>query len=452
MNKRTCNYLLIYIFIVFGLIRLLSVYRADIGFDLNDSPSYFNPSWIYPIRMPFISYIFSNLGTYSGIVVFQTLLGVLSWIFLAYAISLFNSRNSVKIISVLLILSLGVTTPIVSFDASILSESLTISIFNGIVASMILYFKSLKNVNLFMLLVLIIFYAGIKQSSAYISIVILFFIILFIFYKRESITTYGIQFILIVNAVLFTIFLIWISRQNDEINNNVEVTNIIERTYDDFGSQIWFKNRGFPSIAYQTYASPPFQVPINATRALPQMKAWEMYEKKIPIEQFAIKHPLFLLFAPLKPSFFIKPFTDNESVLASISRGYRQDKNVNMINLRTSNTSPFFLAQFDLPLLVWWSDNKDVQKFMLIIYSFVILLVLTIHFCQKLIFDHQFDFLIKILLAIFFVAVWANWHISVTYELDRYLMPWAILLRIIFILCLTQLLDSFTKRKQFHEN
>jgi hypothetical protein len=255
-----------------------------------------------------------------------------------------------------------------------------------------------------------------------------------------------------VNAVLFTIFLIWISRQNDEINNNVEVTNIIERTYDDFGSQIWFKNRGFPSIAYQTYASPPFQVPINATRALPQMKAWEMYEKKIPIEQFAIKHPLFLLFAPLKPSFFIKPFTDNESVSASISRGYRQDKNVNMINLRTNNTSPFFLAQFDLPLLVWWSENKDVQKFMLISYSFVILLVLTIHFWQKLIFDHQFDFLIKILLAIFFVAVWANWHISVTYELDRYLMPWAILLRIIFILCLTQLLDSFIKRKQFHEN
>ena len=452
MNKRTYNYSLTYIYIVFGLIRLLSVYRADIGFDLNDSPSYFNPSWSNPIRMPFISYIFSNLDTFSGIVVFQSLLGVLSWIFLAHAISLFNSSYSVKIISVLLILSLGITSPIVSFDPSILSESLTISVFNGIIASMILYFKSLKNVNLLILLALIIFYAGIKQSSAYIALVLIFLIVLFVFYKRESITTSRIQFILILNAVLFTIFLIWISRQNDEINNNVEVTNIIERTYDDFGSQIWFKNRGFPSIAYQTYASPPFQIPINATRSLPQMKAWEIYEKKFPIEQFAIKHPLFLLFAPLKPNFFIKPFTDNESVAASISRGYRQDKNVNVINLRTSNTSPFFLEQFDLPLLIWWSDNKDVQRLMLIVYSFVILLVLTIHVCQKLIFDRQFDFLIKTLLAIFFVAVWANWHISVTYELDRYLMPWAILLRIIFILCLMQLLDLFTKRKQIHEN
>ena len=112
--------------LIFFILRFFSFMRTDIGFDPYDSPSYFSPTWDSPIRMPIISYLFSFLEYFGAIVFVQTMIGIIAWIFLSYAISLLISSTTIKTISSLLVYSLALSSPIVAFDSIILSESLTI--------------------------------------------------------------------------------------------------------------------------------------------------------------------------------------------------------------------------------------------------------------------------------------------------------------------------------------
>ena len=452
MNKTYTRNFLFLVYFLFVLVRLLSIYRSDIGFDLYDSPSYFNPTWSYPTRMPFIAYLFTFLANYSAIVLFQTILGIFSWILLSFAFFTIIVNHFLKLLSVLLILSLGITAPIVGFDSMILSESLTFSLFNLIMALMILYYNDKSKIQLIILLFFIIFYAGTKQTSAHISIVLIFLILIFVLSKSNSIPTIRFQVSLLVVSIFISSFFIWLARQNGEISGNVEITNIIERTYDDYESQKWYLERGFPGIAFQQYSSKPFEPPIGPTRSLPQVKAWEIFEKSSPIEHFAINHPLFLIFGPLIPNSYISTFTDNESALVSLARGYRLDKNYSVTNLKTSEVEPFFLANLNLPLLFWWSDNKQFQKFTMVLFTIIILIYYATPYMKKFRINQTSDNLMSHFLIVFFAGVWSNWHISVTYELDRYLMPWAVELRIIFVFALVLTLDAYSKRKMINEN
>jgi hypothetical protein len=371
---------------------------------------------------------------------------------ISFAISITIDNSQIRIISVILVLSLGITAPIVGFDSMILSESLTFSLFNYIIALMILYYKRGKNYQLLLLLFFIVFYAGIKQSSAHISLILVFLVFTFSISRFKSNTCPPFQIAMLITSISICSLFVWLSRQNTEISGNVEVTNIIERTFDDYESQRWYLDAGFPGIAYQQYSSKPFEPPVDSTRATPQVKAWEKFEKKSPIETFAINHPLFLILGPLIPSSYISTFTDNESALVSLARGYRIDKNYSVMNLKTFKTEPFFLAELDLPLLFWWSDSHNTQKIYMIIFTSIILFFYITLLTKKFHVDTTSRQLISNFLVIFFIAVWSNWHISVTYELDRYLMPWAIQLRIIFIMSICIILESFTKRKINYEN
>jgi len=319
-------------------------------------------------------------------------------------------------------------------------------------ALMILYYKSKSKIQLIILLFFIIFYAGTKQTSAHVSIVLIFLILIFVLSKSNSIPTFRFQISLLVISIFISGFFIWLARQNGEISGNVEITNIIERTYDDYESQKWYLERGFPGIAYQQYSSKPFEPPIGPTRSLPQVKAWEIFEKRSPIENFAIHHPLFLIFGPLIPNSYISTFTANESALVSLARGYRLDKNYSVTNLKTAEVEPFFLANLNLPLLFWWSDNKKFQKFTMVLFTIIILFYYVTPYMKKFSINQTSDNLMSHFLIVFFAGVWSNWHISVTYELDRYLMPWAVELRIIFVFALVLTLDTYLKKRMINEN
>jgi hypothetical protein len=397
--------------------------------------------------MPFLTYLYTFLANYSAIALFQTAFSIFSWILLSFALYSIINNPLIKLVSVILVLSLGITAPIVGFDSVILSESLTFSILNCIIALMILYYKSKNNFQLLFLLFFIVFYAGTKQTSAHISIVFVLLILIYILSNFKTITNVNFQIILVVGSIFISSFFIWLARQNSLISSQVEVTNIIERTFNDYDSQKWYLEQGFPGIAYQQYSSKPSEPPIGPTRSLPQVKAWELSEKKSPIERFAISHPLFLIFGPLIPSSYIPTFTENESAIVSLARGRPLDESYSLINLRTSEREPFFLANLNLPSFFWWSESKIVQKVSMVFFLIIILFFFATPYIKRFRIDQTSSNLISHLLIVFFAGVWSNWHISVTYELDRYLMPWAIALRIIFIIALALTIDSYFNRK-----
>jgi hypothetical protein len=440
-NNTYFKYVFVVITLIFLVLRFSSFTRTDIGFDPYDSPSYFNPTWDSPVRMPVISYLFSSLKYFGAIVVVQTMIGIIAWIFLSYSISLLISSFSIKTISSLLVYSLALSSPIVAFDSIILSESLTISFYNYIIAFLILFFHNLRTISLFGIVLATIIYAGLKQSNAHFSLVILTFLFIYLILNYKLINYKSIKFLTISTAVIINIFFIIIARQNDEINSNVEVTNIIERSFDTYALQNYWIELGFPGIAYQAYSSPPLQPPIGKTRSLPQVKAWEQFEKRSPIEIYAIKNLDFLILAPLKPNLFIPHFTDFESILSPIVKGYRLDQNRLLPNLVSGSSEPFYLEELNLPRTLWWQEKSNESKllFLILIAPILLFLLLSAKISSKL--PQVGRHLVILVLPVTVVSIWATWHISVNYEMSRYLMPWAISIRILFIVTLVVLFE-----------
>jgi hypothetical protein len=433
--------------LIFFFARFLAFIRTDVGFDTYDSPSYFNPTWTSPIRMPLISYLFSNLGYFGAINFVQTVFGIVSWVFLAYAITKLSDIWIIKFFASLSVFSLGISSPIAAFDSMILSESLTISAFNFVMAFMLLLFQNFRIYSIFGVCISLIVYSGLKQSNAHFSlifIICLLFLLLSIYPQELRFRSF---FFIVAATLLVNIFFVWIARQNDEINSNVEVTNIIERSFDTFQSQSWWLDRGFPGIAYQAYSSPPTQPPIDTTRALPQVKAWEKFEKNSPIEIFALNHVDFLLFAPIIPSHFIPHFTDFESIYSPLSRGYRMDLNRAVTNLVSGNPEPFFLEELNLPTTFWWQTESNSSKFLFLLLIFPVIIFAYKSSRKDNVFTLGTKLSIYFLVLFAFMAIWANWHISVNYEMARYLMPWAIVLRVIFIICVVTLFENLRKRR-----
>lgn len=420
---------------LFICIRFISIFESTVYFDPYDSPSYFAPTLSNPLRMPFISYFFSWISYYGGIVLLQSLIAIFSWCFLAYAVSRVLLSNIAKILSLISILSLGLTSPIVEHDILMLSESLTISFFNLIVGSVILY-KINQNLGIVLTICLsTIIYAGIKQSNSYFSMIILLLLFIAIVTSskstRRKIWTIA---LCVTPAMIVNVWLINIGRQNNLIANQVVLTNIIERTYDDYLAQKWWLDSGLPAIAFQRYTSPYTLPPINMTRNSAQVKAWELGENNLVLEKFAFSDLRFLVFAPLDPKSYISVFTDHEAIFNPLAKGTRLASNNSYLNLEP-NQKPG-MKNLNLPLTFWWSDNANYSKALLVILILPIVLVLIFHSRKN--YNSK---LIQIFIVFFAVNVWAIWHISVTYELTRYLLPWAIFLRIISIISLGSLID-----------
>jgi len=441
---RTTNFILP-LLISFVIIRLITIYTSSIGFDPYDSPSYFQPTWSNPMRMPFISYSFSWISYFGGIVLTQSVIAILSWCYLAWNVSTLGKTIFSKNLSVLLITSLGLTSPVVEHDLLILSESLTISIFNFIIGSLILYGIKNQTVILLTTCLFLIFYSGLKQSNSYFSIVIvIFMVILVLKSNKANLRKKLISLFILVLTTLANLFLINIGRQNDIISNQVLITNVIERTYDDFSSQKWWLNLGLPAIAYQKYTSPYTLPPINMTRNSPQIKAWESGENNLLLEKSAFSNINYLVFAPLNPKAYVNVFTDYESIFTPLAKGTRLDTNYSYLNLDTSKAQE--RVSLNLPLTLWWSDNSFYSKFLLLIFLVPIILFLFLQTSNRYKFRNTNNF-VQFFVLFFFLNVWAIWHISVTYELTRYLLPWAIFLRIISVISLIYSVDMLWNNK-----
>ena len=441
------NVVFLIICIVFFLFRLLAFIQTNPGFDIYDSPSYFNPTWTSPTRMPLISYLFTYLGYFGAINLVQTFIGIGSWIFLAYSIANLTPNFGLKIFASIITFSLGVSSPIVAFDSIILSESLTISIFNLVVGFILLFFHNSTILRILGISISLIIYSGLKQTNAHLSLIVVIFILFFVIIEYHKDTRFKSFLFVISSALILNIFFIWIARQNDEINSNVEVTNIIERSFDTYESQNWWLDRGFPGIAYQAYSSPPYQPPIDTTRALPQVKAWEIFEKNSPIELFAMSHLDYLVLAPILPRYFIPHFTDFESIYSPLSRGYRMDQNRLMTNLVSGKVEPFFLENLNLPATIWWQTESGESKFLFLILLLPIILYTYKSTRKGGVINPGVARSVFLLVSFTLMAIWANWHISVNYEMARYLMPWAIVLRILFIICTIALIDNLRKQE-----
>lgn len=444
MNKIISHKFEVIISLLYLLSVILNIKNVDIGYNISDSPSYFDFSLNNPLRMPVITFIFSRLLYFGAIVIFQSILSYIAWTFLASTISNLIENIFVRKMTFLLIVLLATSSQVMEHNFIILSESLTIS---SLILSFCFLVKVIfsKNSHYFLLLSLsLLFFAGIKQSNSYYALITWILAFIFLIMSKKF------NILVLVSSIIFlplSTFLLYIGNQNYEIKNNLLMATIIERSFDDLESQSYWEKYDFPSIAYQIYSSEPNMNPIDMLNNSPQIKAWLRNAPDFIIETKALKDPLFLIFGPVNPDYFIKVFTDYESILNIISTGSTNISESHFLNADTDSLEPYFLNKLLVSPTIFWPNDLLNTKFFMIFFLAITLISLVILNYSSWIKLKLFLFLNLSLIFIFF-AIWSTWHITVTYEMKRYLVPWAIMLRIIFIWVVSLNADFYLARRR----
>jgi hypothetical protein len=433
-------------FICLIILKFLINLRVDVGISAYDTMSYFEFSTINPVRMPQISYIFSSLQFFGAISIFQSIVGIFCWSVFILALNGFFNNYYVKILNLLLVFTLAMSSPIMKFDLIILSESLAISFGVLLMAAFIYSVKKRNDLSYFYLAIAIILFGFPKQSNAFISFLLATIFFGFTISKfKKSRKIYPVLFSTL--SFVITLFFYDVSKSNNFIEQQVSMVNIIERTYDDFDKQQYWLNQGFPAIAYQVYGSAPFRTPGEMTADTPQVKAWKQTEYSYPTEKFILGNPIFATFAPVIPYIFINQYSFYESIFPPLATGVIESDKTIDLNSKTMNVIPNYLTKLELPRTFWWPKSEASIKILLITIFSTIFISLLILSRKK---DEYNLRLILVCSYLFFVlGTWANWNVALVYTLDRLLTPWAIQLRLTFIIAIIYLINLTISKQDF---
>ena len=448
MNK-SVKYIYPISFISLIILKFLINLRVDVGISAYDTMSYFEFSTIHPVRMPQISYIFSSIQYFGAISIFQSIVSIFCWSTFVLALNGFFDNYYVKILNLLFVSSLAISSPIMKFDLIILSESLSISLGVLLTAAFIYCVKKRTDLSFFYLSIAIILFGFPKQSNAFIALLLSTLFLGFTMLKLRKSKRINLVLFSTVSFVI-TLFFYDVSKSNNFIEQQVSMVNVIERTYDDFDKQQYWLEKGFPAIAYQVYGSAPFRTPGEMTADTPQVKAWKQTEYSYPTEKFILNNPIFAIFAPVVPQLFINHYSFYESIFPPLASGVIESEKTIDLNSRTMNVIPNYLTRLELPRTFWWPESENSIKLLLIsIFS-------TIFFSLLILYRNKGEYSLKIILLFsylfFILGTWANWNVALVYTLDRLLTPWAVQLRLTFIIAMLYLINLTLSKQEISNN
>ena len=448
MNK-SVKYIYPISFVSLIILKFLINLRVDVGISAYDTMSYFEFSTINPVRMPQISYIFSSIQYFGAISIIQSLVSIFCWSVFILVLNDFFHNYYLKILNLLLVYSLAISSPIMKFDLIILSESLAISLGVLLTAAFIYFVKKRTNLSYLYLSIAIVLFGFPKQSNAFIALLlstVFFGFTILKFRKSQRINLVLLSTV----SLIITLFFYDVSKSNNFIEQQVSMVNIIERTYDDYDKQKYWLEQGFPAIAYQVYGSAPFRTPGEMTADTPQVKAWKQTEYSYPTEKFILGNPIFATFAPVAPQLFIHHYSFYESIFPPLASGVIESEKTIDLNSKTMNVIPNYLTKLELPRTFWWPESEYTIKFLLIsIFG-------TIFISLLILLRNKGDYNLKVILLfsyLFFVlGTWANWNVALVYTLDRLLTPWAVQLRLTFIIAMLYLINLTLSKQEFSKS
>ena len=130
-----------------------------------DSPSYFDFKFVGGIRMPGISFIFSRLGTYENIVLFQSVVACFCWLILSQIIYELKFNRYLQFVVSILILTVGFSSQVVYLDSVINAESLNTSFMILFIACSIHFFTKKSILSVLLCVVSLGLYASVKSIN-----------------------------------------------------------------------------------------------------------------------------------------------------------------------------------------------------------------------------------------------------------------------------------------------
>jgi len=212
--KKLQYFLVAFSTLIYSLYRLKNTLSVEPFYDYFDSPQYFKLS-IYPsFRLQGITFFFSLLKENDNIVIFQTLLGITSWVTMSSIFVTLISNKKLKIIFYLIFLYLGTTSVIIEHDSAILSESISISALTLLSATFTKFYFTNKDSFAIFTLLSIVFFSSTKSNNFLIAILI-FALLSIIFLKRRSLKLRSFKFLIYILFALLIIFFTAVSLSSD---------------------------------------------------------------------------------------------------------------------------------------------------------------------------------------------------------------------------------------------
>jgi len=424
--------------LIFVSSRLYLVLNENIIYDYYDSIYYFNFELFNSFRLPIITLIYSSLQNYTSIVIFQSIFSSLCWVLLIYVgNNLFNYRASKLIFSSTLIF-FSYSQIILIRDFHILSESLTLS-------TSILLFASTLNLksnnymsNLYFILSLLLF-SGIKSASSVAGLSILLIYVLYLIVTQKN----QIKNLKLLIPIVLTSFLM-LNFVHSTLSSNIsaQLNTSALINFRLWGNESWkdylLDSRYPPELRTiwrdrQEYnlGQTPDQGVINESI----YQKWWNEGGNAFLVRFMIDHPIYTFAGP----FILPELNSRTDYSYTLIHAWAQDPRVNPE-----------LIKFDLPTNLLWQEERLLAYASVVVFLSIIGIYFFVSQLRISSFDSAISFrLFAVLIVIFFWSYFSWWFGSKPGgDILRHQEMPAVILRIVFIICLIQFIDAKVKSRK----
>lgn len=433
---RVLNILVITTYVFFRIYNSLLVTPF---FDNYDSPQYFKFSIFPSFRMQGITFFYSLIQNENGIVIFQTLIGIIVTIYLWSIINSTIHYYLLKSIFTILFFYFASSTVIVEHDSSLLSESLSLSSAIFLFASTANYLLIKKNnKNIILLIFALIWFSSTKSSNAIISPVILLILILVV--VRTFRKNLGVIISLVICGV--TVFLFFSTALSSNVTKTLTTSGTINnRIWIDEKWREELLNSGYPSNSHDIWlahtkenlGSPADQAVVD----LPDFKSWWKQGGENFLLKFLFSNPDYAIFGPIALPLLNSEYNYKKTLLSGWSQG--TDLTYDYEGFVSSKA----------PRTILWPDEPE-KAYLTLGIIFISLGIFLMSFRFKSNSD-----LFLVLLTIFTIIIWSypNWWFgSKPADMARHNLIAAVMWRTLFIVSFVRFLNIFRFKTLINQN
>ena len=145
---------------------------TDVFVEMSSKP-FFSTEFLEGLRPPLVPLIYKLTHcNFTAIIIIQTALSVLCWVFLAGTFSLWIRNRVVKMVAFLIMVLVGTSEPVVVWESCLISESVSVSLFAAVVGSWLIFLRRPRWRFAFMLLGLSLLWLFCRETNSWMLLLV----------------------------------------------------------------------------------------------------------------------------------------------------------------------------------------------------------------------------------------------------------------------------------------
>lgn len=397
-----------------------------------DTASYFEFSFYPAFRMQIISAIYTLINEYEHILIFQSIITFMTWIFLSFAILYFFKYSWGAIVSLIILVAIFTSSVVIEHNFMMTSEALNNSALSFFIGATLIYTRKPALFTAALFSISLFFMAGTKSASSVAALAtFIIFISLVGFQKYKA----SLKFNLIGAFTFLTLaFFIATALSSDVTKTLTTSATINNRLWVNADWREDILDTGYPASLRQVWESHKKenlgQPPDGAVVTSKEFQVWWDSAGKNFLNLFLIQNLDYTIFAPICLRCFDSNFNFKDTVIAGWAKG----------------TTALFeypeLAEVEISRGPMWPLEAKHAYLFLGIMLIVVLLRLAESLVRKNSNNAQILNFYLITLTYFITYSYFSWWFgSKPDDVTRHLLAAAVGIRILFVISLVRYLE-----------